>query len=289
MPKRTIGELEKAEEKYSALVEKRDKLNSDAAEIRKVRDMLNDQKKKLFDEVLSIKKLKDEKASEMRSHKQKRNELNARAKELIQLKRQLYRSAPDNDIYREIERLNREFEYLERRQQTEALTIQEENEVIQKMRNNLSERTRLMSISSKGEEIAGKLTDINSQIDSIFMEARREHEAVTSLYAEVQALGEQMSVKLNEASILVSESNRKHKEYIEKKEEADRCHAEAMEMRSFILERRKERREKAIEGRKAIHEQNLNVRKTLFDEKASEEEADRQLQELLKRGKISLR
>ncbi|MCL4346703.1 MAG: hypothetical protein M1117_02135, partial [Candidatus Thermoplasmatota archaeon] len=220
---------------------------------------------------------------------QKRNELNARAKELIQLKRQLYRSAPDNDIYREIERLNREFEYLERRQQTEALTIQEENEVIQKMRNNLSERTRLMSISSKGEEIAGKLTDINSQIDSIFMEARREHEAVTSLYAEVQALGEQMSVKLNEASILVSESNRKHKEYIEKKEEADRCHAEAMEMRSFILERRKERREKAIEGRKAIHEQNLNVRKTLFDEKASEEEADRQLQELLKRGKISLR
>ena len=83
MPRRTISELDRAEEKYSALIEKRNMLNDDAAEIRKARDMLNDQKEKLFDEVLEIKKQKDEKAAEMRSHKLLRNELNARAKELI--------------------------------------------------------------------------------------------------------------------------------------------------------------------------------------------------------------
>jgi uncharacterized coiled-coil DUF342 family protein len=289
MARRTISELDRAEEKYSALIEKRNKLNDDASEIRKARDMLNDQKKKLFDEVLEIKKLKDEKAAEMRSHKLLRNELNAKAKELIQLKRDLYRNAPDNDIYREIDRLNREFDRLERKQQTETLTIPEENEVIQKMRTNLAERNRLLSVSQKGEKIAGKLSELNAQIDSIFEQARKEHEMVTSLYAEVQSAGEQMSSKLAEASILVSESNRRHREYIEKREEADKCHAEAMEMRALILERRRERREKVNESRQAIREQNLSVRKTLFDERASEEEAEKQLQELLKRGKISLR
>ncbi|MCL5677934.1 MAG: hypothetical protein M1442_01520 [Candidatus Thermoplasmatota archaeon] len=289
MPRRTISELDRAEEKYSALIEKRNKLNDDAAEIRKARDMLNDQKEKLFDEVLEIKKQKDEKAAEMRSHKLLRNELNARAKELILLKRELYRNAPDNDIYREIDRLNREFDRLERKQQTEALTIPDENEVIQKMRTNLAERNRLLSVSHKGEQIAGRLSELNAQIDSIFEQARKEHELVISLYTEVQAYGEQMSSKLAEASILVSESNKRHREYLEKREEADKCHAEAMEMRGLILERRRERREKANESRQALREQNLSVRKTLFDERASEEEAEKQLQELLKRGKVSLR
>ncbi|MBX8633613.1 MAG: hypothetical protein M1422_08080 [Candidatus Thermoplasmatota archaeon] len=289
MPRRTISELDRAEEKYSALIEKRNMLNDDAAEIRKARDMLNDQKEKLFDEVLEIKKQKDEKAAEMRSHKLLRNELNARAKELIQLKRELYKNAPDNDIYREIDRLNREFDRLERKQQTETLTIPEENEVIQKMRTNLAERNRLLSVSHKGEQIAGKLSELNAQIDSIFEQARKEHEFVISLYAEVQASGEQMSSKLAEASILVSESNKRHKEYLEKRGEADKCHAEAMEMRGLILERRRERREKVNESRQALREQNLSVRKTLFDERASEEEAEKQLQELLKRGKVSLR
>lgn len=289
MPKRTINELERAEEKFDALISKRNKLNDEAGELRNVRDMLNDQKRKLLDETLEIKKVKDEKAAAMAAHKRARNELNAKAKELIQLKRELHRNAPDTEVYREIDRLNREFEFLEMKQQTDTLSVQEENEVILKMRANLAERNRLMTVTRKGEEIVGKLEDMNQKIDDLFGAAAREHEAVTSLYAEVRALGEQMNAKLNEASILINEADRKHKEFIGKREEADACHHEAMEMRSFILERRKERREKAVESRKAIQDQNFSVRKTLFDKKASEEEAEKQLQELMKRGKISLR
>ena len=289
MPKRTISELEKAEEKFDALISKRNKLNDEGGELRNVRDMLNEQKRKLLDETLEIKKTKDEKAAEMAAHKRARNELNAKAKELIQLKRELHKNAPDSDAYREIERLNREFEFLEMKQQTDTLSVQEENEVIQKMRQNLSERNGLLAVTRKGEEIVGRLEDINRKIDDLFEEAGREHESVTSLYAEVRALGEQMNSKMNEASILIGEADRKHREFTEKRDEADACHHEAMEMRSFILERRKERREKAAESRKAIQNQNFSVRRTLFDEKASEEEADKQLQELMKRGKISLR
>ena len=289
MPRRTIGELEKAEEKFDALISKRNKLNDEAAELRNVRDMLNDQKRKLLDETLEIKKTKDAKAAEMAVHKRARNELNAKAKELIQLKRELHRNAPDSEIYTEIMRLGREFEFLEMKQQTDTLSVKEENEVIQRMRLNFAERNKLLTVSRKGEEIAGRLEDINGKIDSVFEEARKEHEGVTSLYAEVSALGGQMNAKMSEASILINEADRKHREFLEKRGEADACHREAMEMRSFILERRKEKREKALESRNAVREQNFSVRKTLFDKKASEEEADKQLQELLKRGKISLR
>jgi uncharacterized coiled-coil DUF342 family protein len=289
MPKRTINELDKAEEKFDALITKRNMLNDEANELRQVRDMLNDQKRKLLDETLDTKKEKDAKVAEMGIHKRKRNELNAKAKELIQLKRQLHQNTPDTEMYREIDRLNREFEFLEMKQQTDTLSVQEENEVIQKMRFNFAERNRLLAVTRKGEEFFSKLEEANVQIDRIFDEARKEHEAVTSLYREVQAFGEQMNAKMNEASILIGEADRKHAEFVKKREEADACHYQAMEMRSFILEQRKERREKAMESRKALQEQNFSVRKTLFDKKASEEEADKQLQELMKRGKISLR
>jgi len=289
MAKRTISELQKAEEKYRALLDKRDNLNASAAEVRKVRDMLNQQRKEMLNSILEIKKLKDERAAEMRLHKERRNESNAKAKELIGLKRELYRQSADRDAMKELERLTREFESLEMKQQTESMTIQEENELIQRLRGNLAERSKLMDLARKTEVVAGRIDDLNSKIDELFESARKEHELVTALYGEVQALGEQMNAKMNEASILVGEADKRHREYLDIRQEADSVHRQAMEMRQFILERRKERKEQFMEGRRALQQQNESVRRSLLDEEASMKEADRQLEELLKKGKISLR
>ncbi|MEM3852196.1 MAG: hypothetical protein QXP70_04270 [Methanomassiliicoccales archaeon] len=288
MPRR-IEELKRAEEKYHALLDKRDRLNSEAAEIRKVRDMLNEQRKTLFSSIIDIRKSVSEKVTELNKHKNARNEFNSKARELIQLKRQLYKSYPDSDVFREIEKLNREFETLELKQQTESMSLQEENEVISRMRSILSERSEMMKLSKKTEAIAGQLSDINAKIDEYFQNARREHEMVMSIHAELQQLREEMEKKIQEASIITGEADHKHKEYIEKKGEADAAHAQAMEMRSLILEIRKERKEAFLEGKRAIQEHNASALKLLEDRHASEEEADRQLQELLKKGKISLR
>ncbi len=289
MTKRTISELQKAEEKYQALINKRNALNDEASEIRKTRDMLNDQKRQFLDAVYEVKKNKDTKAAEMREHKNRRNDLNRQAKELIQVKRELHRHSPDSEIFAKLDQLAKEFDALERRQQTESMTIAEENDLIQRMRNNLTERNRLSSIAKKSEEIVGKVDELNSKIDEIFDKSRKEHELVVSLYTEVQALGEEMNSKMNEISIIINEANKRHQEFIEKRAEADKVHHDAMEMRALILERRKERRETFLEGKRAMQEQNTTARKVLFDKEASEKEADKQLQELLKRGKINLR
>jgi uncharacterized coiled-coil DUF342 family protein len=289
MTKRTISELQKAEEKYQALINKRNALNDEANEIRKTRDMLNDQKRQMLDAVYEVKKSKDSKAAEMREHKNRRNELNRQAKELISLKRELHKSSPDSEVFGELERLAREFETLELRQQTESMSIADENDLIQRMRNNLAERNKLTSIARKSEQIVGRVDELNSKIDEIFESSRKEHESVVSIYAEVQALGEEMNTKMNEISVIINEANKRHQEFLDKRAEADKTHHDAMEMRSLILERRKERRESFLEGKRAISELNTSARKNLFDKEASEKEADKQLQELLKRGKINLR
>ncbi len=289
MTRRTISELQKAEEKFQALLNKRNALNDEANEIRKTRDMLNDQKRQMLDAVYEVKKSKDAKAAEMREHKNRRNELNRQAKELITLKRELHKSSPDSEVFVDLERLMREFESLEMKQQTESMSIAEENDLIQKMRNNLAERSKLASIAKKSEQIVGKVGELNSKIDEIFESSRKEHELVVSLYGEVHALGEEMNTKMNEISVIINEANRKHQEFLGKRDEADKSHHEAMEMRTLILERRKEKRETFLEGKRAISEQNVNTRKMLFDKDANEREADKQLQELLKRGKINLR
>lgn len=289
MTRRTISELQRAEEKYQALINKRNALNDEANEIRKTRDMLNDQKRQLLDATLDIKKNKDAKAAEMKEHKKRRNEFNQKAKELISLKRELHKHSPDSEVFSELERLGREFDLLERRQQTESMPIAEENDLIQRMRSNLAERNRLTSVARKTEQIAGKMGELNLKIDEIFESARKEHESVVALYSEVHALGEEMNTRMNEASVVINEANKRHHEFLEKREDADRVHREAMEMRALILERRKERKERFIEGKRAISEQNSSTRKALYDKDANEKEADKQLEELLKHGKINLR
>ena len=289
MTKRTISELQRAEEKYQALINKRNALNDEANEIRKTRDMLNDQRKQFLDEVYNIKRKKDAKASEMKEHKAKRNDLNKKAKELILLKRELHKHSPDSEVFAELERLAKEFDNLDKRQQTESMPIAEENELIQRMRNNLTERNRLSSIARKSEEIVGKVDELNQKIDELFESSRVEHEMVVSLYTEVQALGDEMNRKMNETSVIINEANKRHQEFIGKRTEADKAHQDAMEMRALILERRKEKRENFLEGKRAIQDQNTTTRRVLYDRDASEKEADKQLEELLKRGKISLR
>lgn len=286
---RKISDLERAEEKYRALLDKRDRLNAEAIEIRKVRDMLNEQKASLIQEALDIRKQLSGKASQIREHKQKRNEYNAKARELIALKKELYKNSPGADAFRDVERINREFEQLELRQQTESMSIADENKLIERMRTLLAERSRLMEITRKGEEIAGRLGELDARIDEFFSHANAEHEALVSIYREMGELDEQLKKKMEEAAVVTGEADRKHREYLEKREEANRAHAEAQEMRSLILEIRKERREAFLERKRAISEHNESARKVLLDSEASDREAEKQLEELLRKGKISLR
>jgi len=93
---------------------------------------------------------------------------------------------------------------------------------------------------------------------------------------------------VNELSVTIAESNKKHEEYIEARNEAQRNHEKAIEMRGHIVEVRNERRKRYEESKRILKEQNTQARKAVMDNDKLKEIADSALDALKKGEKISL-
>src|SRR4030066_379285 len=85
MPKK-ISELQSAELKFRALLNKRDEINEQAVVLRSERDSFNEQRKGLQELMSAARDKRDALVAEMRVHKKRRDELQAKAKELIAYK-----------------------------------------------------------------------------------------------------------------------------------------------------------------------------------------------------------
>jgi hypothetical protein len=87
-----------------------------------------------------------------------------------------------------------------------------------------------------------------------------------------------------EIATLIGEANKKHKKFIEVREEAQRQHEKAIEMRSKIISVKKERMQQWQENKEILRSQNLKARKELLDNDKLEKAAEASV-EALKGGK----
>ena len=93
---------------------------------------------------------------------------------------------------------------------------------------------------------------------------------------------------VNEFSVSISEANKKHEQYKEIRDEAQKAHEKAFEMRSKIIAIKSERRKRWDEAKKAIKEQNIMARKATMDEKTLENIRTKSVDELKKGKKVTL-
>src|SRR3989304_7866933 len=110
------SELENGEIKLESLIQRRSALNAEAAAARQERDLLHNQRKELSEQMRALRDERDAFVREMRVHRDRRNELQAQAKELIELKRKV-RGAMHTSIVGDLERLGRGGKGAGRRQQ----------------------------------------------------------------------------------------------------------------------------------------------------------------------------
>lgn len=281
-------EIEKAEEKYQLLVEKRDELNRTARIFREERDSLNKKKSDFFKEIDELKKKRNELVKTMKDHKQHRDELQKEGKELIQSKKGK-RGKLEKSIPLKLEELKVEIKELEYRQETVPMKTSEEEELIGKLRERIEELDGLKKEVDKQERIKIDLSNLDGSIDKIFEEADKEHELVVKCYGESQKYHKKMEKMVKEVASIVNEANKKHEEYMKVKERADRKHQKAMEMLGKIISIKKERRERWKEAKKLIEEQNIKARKRLADEKLLKEAGEEKIKKLKEKRKISLR
>lgn len=131
--KKKIDELRSSEEKYQSLIAKRDEFNQQAQSIRMERDALNEKKKELR---ACLDELRDERRSlsaTIGEHKKKRDELQGKAKSLIDMKKKL-RSEIDKDAKMDLGAKKREMHKLEMEHQTIPRPIKKEGELLKRIK-----------------------------------------------------------------------------------------------------------------------------------------------------------
>ena len=152
MPPKKISELQSAELRFRALLNKRDEINEQAAILKSERDSFNDQKKDLQDKMNAARDKRDALVAQMRIHKGKRDQLQAKAKELIEFKKKLKGRGTGN-LKDEIRVMEADAKMLELRQQTVPLTIPKERELLETLKKKLAEIQRMKGVLAEQEKI----------------------------------------------------------------------------------------------------------------------------------------
>ncbi len=285
--KKTLSELDQAEIKLESLLEKRDALNQEAQLARRERDMVHDKKREMSAKLRGLKDRRAAFASQARMHRSNRDEFQAKAKALIDLRRKMH-SQTGASVTQELRNLTRQIAQMEMRQQTASLTLSEENDLIDELKDHLKRAKELESLKTEQDAISKEVKDLDSTITELFAQAEKEHQAALELSAQAQAVhGETLELG-SAVSTLVAEGDAKHEAYLEARAKADEVHAKVVEMRDKVLSIRGAKRAEARESRELLRTQNRSVRRALYDEKRLEESADEALKALLQKGRVEI-
>src|SRR2546427_8033410 len=162
------------------LEKKKDALNEEAQLLRQERDLVHEKKREAG---AKLRELKDRRASfagVARRHREKRDELQAKAKALIEMKRKL-RGSGHSDVGAELRALRRRVSQMEMRQQTASLTLSQENELLDDLKDSMKRLKQLEVLKADQDKIAKEIEDVDSGITDLFRAADQEPEAAVGL------------------------------------------------------------------------------------------------------------
>jgi uncharacterized coiled-coil DUF342 family protein len=282
------GNLRNAEKDFRRLIEKRNELNDMAREARDERDALNEQKKGLVAQMRSLQTERDAKNAAAREAKEQRNEFQRQAKMLIENKRKMRKDNTATGQGGVIRALENEIRAMERMQETSAMTVAKENELIDKIKAKSKELADARLKYADEAKLLSDVKDIDTKIDDLFRQADESHKKVVELSNEGQALHDQIGPVLDQLKFLDTKSDEKHQGYIALRKEADEFHAKAMALRGEVEKMREARAKAYGERKQEMQSQNGEARDQLFNEAKLEDKADDAMKALLAGGKISL-
>lgn len=282
------GDLRNAEKDFRRLIEKRNELNDEARQARDERDALNEQKKGLVAEMRRLQTERDTRNANAREWKEKRNEFQRQAKALIEQKRKMRKDGTASGQGGVIRALENEIRAMERVQETTAMTVAKENDLLDKIKAKMRELEAARLVYAEEAKLLSDVKDLDAKIDELFRSADEAHKQVVDLSNEGQALHDQIGPVLEQLKFLDAESDKKHQAYIQLRKDADEHHTKAMALRGEV-EKLREARAKAYGERRAeVQGANKEARDNLFDEAKLEDKADDAMKALLAGGKISL-
>ena len=286
--RKSRSELELAEIKLQSLRERRDAANAEAAAARQERDLLHARRKELQARVRELRDRRNEFAGEARAHRDVRNRLQSEAKGLIELKRES-RGRVWASVAADLERLRSEALTLEMRQQTETLTLTEENELLDELKSTMRRVRELEGLKVEQDGAVAEIRELDAAIDERFRLAEEEHQLAVSLAAKADALHAEIQELAPQIATTGAEAGKKHEEFLAHRAKADELHASALGMREHVIAIRGEARAEQHEARRAIKDQSLAVQRALLDTRKLDDAAERAVQTILRGGRVEIK
>lgn len=198
---------------------RRNELNAQASKFAAERNTLNTRTREFVEEAQKHKELRDSNNNEVQGLKEQRNDLNNQANVLFE-EVEVFKKQHGNVKSRSIKELQKQIEYLDFKQQTEVFTVDQERELIEKIKQ--------MNESMREQEAE---LEQNKEIKTKLGQAKDQRRMASDLHAKVTELAEiaqnhhdQMVEFYRKADKSREEADEMHKKFVEAQEAADAEH-----------------------------------------------------------------
>jgi len=284
--KALLDELRNAEKKLRDIFDKRDKINEEASFFADERNTFHEQRKELGAKMDELVGKRDAIVAEMRDHKERRNNYQKKAKNLIEAKK--VKKGNFMDIGGDVEILKVQINELEQEYETKPMGPEKEKEHLDKIRTKTAELKDLLEKETEMDDISSEVTNLDERIDKLFKLADKEHLEMQRCYDESQAAHNEVLSLRKEMNHLRELGDRKHQEFVKAKERAQSYHEKGVDLRARVMALRDERADIKREERAIIDNQNVSVREALYDDDRLDQAADDAVDILKSKKKLTL-
>lgn len=241
--------VEEQQKCLTSLKDEKDRFATEAEEATKKRDKLNGKFQTIRAEISGLKVKRDELNQRVQELKQKRAETKAKISEKVeQLKklRQGAKTLEKKKPRRSQQDLQKEFADTEWKIQTSLLNLQEEKELVERVR-----RAEVqLNIYRKLEESDKRELELRIEVKALDVEGKACHERLTQIAQSSQETHEKMLHKIEESRRIRAEADSYHQEFIRVLEKIKAIRQEIEAVSEQVRQIKAEMREKEVKERK---------------------------------------
>lgn len=250
--------VEEQQKCLTSLKDEKDRFGAEAEEATKKRDKLNGKFQTIRAEISGLKVKRDELNQKVQELKQKRAETKAKISEKVEQLKKLRQGAKTLERKkprRSQQDLQKEFADTEWKIQTSSLNLQEEKELVERVR-----RAEVqLNIYRKLEESDKKELELRIEVKALDVEGKTCHERLTQIAQSSQETHEKMLHKIEESRRIKAEADSYHQEFIRVLEKIKAIRQEIDAIAGQVRQIQAEMREKEVKEKK-LNEDSLRIK-----------------------------
>lgn len=209
--------IEELNQKLSGLKDEKDRLLAEADNCAEKRDKLNEHFKELRTEISTLRNERDEANEKVKWLKQRRSELKTKIHEKIEALKKLNQEVKmlaKKEPTEGYKALQGEFEDLEWKIQTTTMSLDEEKELVERVK----QIELKLSVFRKFEQIDKKVNQLRAEVKALDTEGKQCHEKLTTIAQKSQETHQKMMTKIDDSKKIKAEADNLHRAFVQTKE-----------------------------------------------------------------------